>query len=292
MTRGAPFVLALLAAACGSVSHRVYADVPAPRTIAVLPFAGPAAPGVCEAARALVHSRLRSRGYLVPELAWVDRVLAERGWLRDPAAFDPAPLPLPEVAAALAVDAVLVATGVHESSFNVVLLRRHAVGGRVALTVRDGRDHWRADHAASTFGGFLLTSGQVFTELAAQGAHRTPMATLALVDEFTADVVGTLPMRDAAPPPAGAPALVGAAVRREPRPDGSQRVVVTAQCSPGAVLRFDLVPSLLGVPMVATAQAPDRHEGARELPPGAPVTGIVVHAADAFGRTASTEVAW
>ena len=169
-------VTGLVVAACGGVSHSVRTDLPMPVTVAVLPFAGPAAGELRASARQLVHSRLQARGYAAPELAHVDRVLSERGWLADPDRFDAARIEPAAVIGALGVDAVVFGTDVDLSSLNVVLLRRQAVCGRFALVDAQRRELWQADHAAGSFGGFLLTSGQVFTELRAQGEHGTPMA--------------------------------------------------------------------------------------------------------------------
>lgn len=289
-TRSAALVAgAMLAAACGGVSHQLRRGAEPPRSIAVLPFAGDADPELRAAGRALLQSRLRAAGYLVPEAEWVDRALSERGWLRDPDAFDATALPMAEATLALGVDAIAVGSDLCQSSFNVLLLRRHAVGGRLALVESDGRTYWAADHAASRFGGFLLTSGQVFEELRAQGVHRTPMATLALLDEFVADVAATVPTRAAATAAAPPPSVDEAIATRTPLPDGGQRLVVEARASAGAVLTFALPTLAAGVPMVAVPSGDGRHRGAHDLPPGTQLTRIDVVARDAFGREARTE---
>jgi hypothetical protein len=82
---------------------------------------------------------------------------------------------------------------------------------------RGGR-YWSADHTAGATGGFLLTSGQVITELRAQGEHGSSMASLALVDELVGDVVETLPHGKAPSPPAGEPFVQQITVRRQPMP--------------------------------------------------------------------------
>ncbi|MFY9345284.1 MAG: hypothetical protein WAT39_22530, partial [Planctomycetota bacterium] len=255
----------------------------------VLPFAGPAAPALRDSARQLLHSRLRALGYQVPELAWVDRVASERGWLSDPERFDPSPVPLAEVVAALGVDAVLVGTGIDETSFNIVLLRRHALGGSFALRDATGREPWSARHAAGSWGGFLLASGQVITELRAQADHGTPMASLALADELVADVAGTLPAATMPAQPPG-PFVTDVTVTLERQHDGADRFVIEAQASAGATVRCDLLPHTMGVPMVPAPSATDQYRGRLDVQPDAPVTRIVVRARDAFGREASAEV--
>ncbi len=283
--------LALTFAACGGVSYHLDRNVPAPATVAVLPMQGPAPAGLRDAARQLLQSRLVARGYRVPELAWTDRVLSEHGWLRDPERFQLDAGKLGEMLTALHADAALVGDGFDESSFNVFVLRRHAVGGRVALRNADGREYWSSDHGASTFGGFLLTSGQVFAELRAQGEHGTPMASLALIDEFVEDVVGTLPTRELQPPPGAPPALTEVTSWRAAKGADVVRVRVEAKAPAGATLRFDLAPFAVGVPMVAQTDDAGRFHGEYEMPADVVVPRILVHARDAFGRETAMEVA-
>lgn len=286
------FLLLLLlpTSACGGVHHVLRRDVPAPRTVAVLPFAGAADAAVREGTRALLASRLQARGYHVVASGWTDGVLAERGWLRDPADFDPAPLPLPQLVHALGVDAVAIGREFTESSFNVLILRRHSYGGAIALRDAEGRAFWSANHAASVQGGFLLTSGQVFAELRAQGEHGTPMETLALVDEFVTDVVATLPARPRDERGDRAPELMQVRSSRTPRDDGSERLVVDVRASPGSEVRCDLGPGRVGVPMVALPDQPGLFRGVQDLPAGSAPVSIVVRARNAFGREARTEV--
>jgi hypothetical protein len=284
----AAMVPALLAA-CGGVSFRVRDELRTPESIAVLPFAGSAPPEAREAARALLQSRLQARGFHTVELRFVDRVLSERGWLRDPADFDPAALAMPDVATALGVDAVAVATDVEERAFHTLLLRRHAFGGSMSLHRRDGV-WWSAQYSASTLGGLALGSGQVFAELQAQGTHGTPMATLALVDQFVTDAAATVPARKAAARPDAEPRISNVTMSPAPGTIGHKRFVVEASVSPGADVRFDLVPGAGGVPMVALPGQSDRFAGSYELPAEATVTTVVVQARSPFGRTARVEV--
>ena len=280
----------VLLTACGGVSARVHREVPQPDRVAVLPLAGPAPACLREAMRQLVHSRVRTRGYEAPEPAWVDRVLSEHGWLRDPATFDPKDLPLAAVLQALDVDGIVVGTGFDESRFNILVLRRHAVGGDLTLRVADGRDAWSSSHTTSTLGGFLLTSGQVFTELRAQGEHGSPMASLALADEFTADVLETLPRREKPRVDRAQPVVRAVVARRLPGRDGEQRFVVEAEASAGASLRFQLDPFVAGVPMTATARDPQRYVGALDVPKDVVLKRIAVQARDAYGREGAAEV--
>lgn len=282
---------ALGATACGGVSHAVRSDVAQPRSIAVLPFAGEASPTLRAAARQLLTSRLLTRGYEVPETAWVDRVLSERGWLRDPERPAPTPLPIPlaDVLQALGTDAVALGTDLDESSFNILVLRRHAVGGRVAITDAQGREYWSTTHGSATLGGFLLTSGQVFTELRAQAEHGTPMASLALTDEFVADIAGTVPERqDAARPTVPPPTIAHVRATRTRGSDG-ERIVVEAEAPRGTTLRFELAPHLAGVPMAELPDQPGHYRGAQELPVGTTLARVTVRARDAYGRETTQE---
>jgi hypothetical protein len=286
---GASAVLLLLNA-CGGVSYELHDDVSQPRRIAVLPFGGSAMPGVRDATRQLMKSRLQGRGYHVVDAAWVDCVLTQHGWLHDADTFDPQSLPMADAMAALGCDAVVVGRDFGESRFNILALRRHVVGGRVAITNAAGRDYWSASHDASTFGGFALTSGQVFEELRAQVEHGTPTATLALVDEFVEDVTATIPPHLPAPPPPLPLALRDVQVHKTPSPEGGQRLVVEAHAASGASLRFDLAPNLAGVPMTAVAGDMQHYRGVQDLPADLSFTQVLVHAWDAFGRQTTLEV--
>lgn len=287
---GFAVLLAGLLAGCGSVSHHVATDLPEPRRIAVLPLAGAAPNSLREAARQLLHSRIQARGYQVPELAWVDQQLAEHGWLRDPARFEPTAVALPELLTALDADAVAIGTGLDETRFNWLVLRRHAVHGQFELRDAAGGRYWTADHTAGATGGFLLTSGQVITELRAQGEHGSSMASLALVDELVGDVVETLPLGKAPSPPAGEPFVQQITVRHQPTADGGERFVVEAKAPAGATVRFQLEPGVDGVPMATSTADPQRFVGAIDLPAGTKPQHLVVSARDAYGRKASAEV--
>lgn len=278
---------ASLLGACGGVNHVLRPEVRQPATIAVLPFAGPADAPTREATRALLQSRLLARGYRLPETSWVDRVLTERGWLRDPAAFDPSKLRAPEVAEALGVDAIAIGSEFDETRWNFVVLRRHSFGGKVAVQGDDGV-WWSTNHGAGSYGGFLLTSGQVFEELRAQGNHGTPMATLALVDEFVADVSGTIPVRQPVDRTTD-PVITDVTTRRVPGTEG-ERVIVESHATPGCSLRADLSPGHQGVPMAALPDEPGRYRGTHELPAGTMPASITVYARTAFGRETRLEV--
>ncbi|MEZ6038401.1 MAG: hypothetical protein R3F29_13035 [Planctomycetota bacterium] len=284
--RALAVAIAMLATGCGGVSHHL-ADGPPPTSIAVLPFAGSADEGLRDAARSLLHSRVAARGYLSPEPQWVDRVLSEHGWLDDAAVFRAGDVPVAAACRALGVDALLVTTGVEDRSFNLLALRRHRVGGASLLRTADGGDYWSAEHSAGGFGGFLLTSGQVLTELQQTIEHGSAMESLALADEWIGDVAGTLPVRARAADMAGPPRIDDAAVQRTPHGDGV-RVTVTARATAGAVLTFDLGPCH-GVPMVTDPHDATRHRGACDFDTAeaaAAATSLRVDARDRIARTA------
>lgn len=290
MTAVRRFAAALLLAlpACGGVNHRLRNEIAQPATVAVLPFAGPANAPSRDATRALVQSRLAARGYRLVETNWVDRILSERGWLRDLATFDPSKVAVPEVIAALGVDAVVVGKGFDETSFNVLILRRHAFGGELAVQRADGV-WWSANHSAGSYGGFLLTSGQVFSELRAQGDHGTPMQTLALVDEFVGDVVATIPTRQPGGP-VPVPAVNDVTSKRTAMPDGSERLVVETRATPDCSVCVDLLPIARGVPMVALPGEPGRYRATQDVPKESKVTSIAVRARSAYGSEGKKEV--
>ena len=276
-------------AACGGVHHTVREEVPQPATVAVLPFGGPADVATREAARALVQSRLALRGYRLAEIPWVDRVMSERGWLRDPARFSIAELPVDDVIAALGVDALAIGKDFDETSFNVFVLRRHSFGGTLALQTKKGV-WWSANHDAGAYGGLLLTSGQLVTEVRAQGNHRTPMSTLALIDEFVADVAETVPLRKNVEDMGAPPAIADVTTTRRPVAEGGERIVVEGRATPGCTLSLDLLPAARGVPMVALPGTPDRYRGTHDLPANTPIDAVVVRARTSFGLQARSEV--
>lgn len=282
--------MAIALSGCGAVAYRVRMDTPSPVSIAVLPLQGTAALGLRDATRQLLHSRLQQRGYLVPELAWVDRVLSQHGWLRDPATVSLEPLAAGRLSAALQVDAVCIGTAFDESKFNILLLRRHAMSGTCGIFDAKGADYWSAEHAVSRSGGFLLASGQVITEVRQQSEHGTEMAALALADELIADLAETVPSRAPGESWGPMPRVGDIEVRRTAQ-DRGQRLVVTARGSPGCSLRFSVPTVVEGVPMVAAAAEPEHYRGEYDLSDMPGVHRVVVLARDRFGREAHAEVA-
>lgn len=279
-----------LAAGCSGVDWKLDRAQPVPHTIAVLPFAGTADPLARDTARGLVAARLAARGYAVAELPWVDRVLSERQWLRDPRDYMTDPAQLAAVRQALGVDAVLTGGAIDESQFQFVLLRRHTFGGDLAITGAAAQPWWRASHRAGGFGGLLVHSGQVFTELQAQASHGTPMATLALVDQFVEEVVDTLPVAPSIDVLMAAPRLADVRVQRTAGGDATTRVEVAATAPAGASVRFDLGARHLGVPMAEDPQHAGSFRGACDAAAADATLALVVHARDAFGLETTTEV--
>src|SRR5262249_1660342 len=147
---------------------------------------------------------------------------------------------------------------------------------------------WSASDTAAHTGGLLLKSGQVISELREQGEHGTPMATVALVDEFVEDVAGTLPQQTPKGPATapGLPLVVGeVAVERGPSPlPGCERILVTAHSDEASELEFD-AGNVRGVPM---AHAGKVFRGAADVPSGAG-SAVVVHARSPYGEKRTAE---
>jgi len=280
--------LPLLLAACSGLSSTLHDDLPQPHTLAVLPFAGDAPPPTRELARGLFAARLRELGYRVVEPVYVDRVLAENGWLADPDAFAMSALPLADAIVRLGCDGVLVADELDESHYNLLLLRRQAVTGHLRILDRAGREWWTASHKVAKTGGFLLQSGQVLTELRAQGMHGNSAATIALVDGLLEDIAATLPRdeRSVEPTAPGRPLQVGAVEVQRSGAAGT-RLLVNATATPGACVWFDLGGDLVGVPMTGSG---DRFTGAIDVPAGVATTTLRVRARDPFGGEQQAEV--
>ncbi|MGE3173027.1 MAG: hypothetical protein AB7O97_10420 [Planctomycetota bacterium] len=288
-----PMLLTLVLPACTGLTYSLHEDVAAPHTLALLPVAGSAGAPTRELARGLLAARLRERGYVLAEPQWVDRALAERGWLDDPDRFDPAAVPVAQVAAELGVDGVLVTEGFDETRWNALVLRRHALAARLRVLLRGGREWWSAEHVVGGTGGFLLQSGQVLTELRALGMHGTSAATIALVDDLLHDVAATLPVdadradhRGPMAPPQLAELRVQAVAGA---PDGEQRLQVSARASAAASVWCDLVPGLQAVPMTGSGE---RFTAAVDVPSGAALqAAVAVRARGAFGDELRREVA-
>jgi hypothetical protein len=271
------------------VSFHVQKEEPPPRTVAVVPIGGTADVGARELARSLLSARLAERGFDVVAAEYVDHVLSERGWLRDPEAFDRAALPAREAAAALGVDAVLCADSLDRAGLNLLLYRRQSIGGTARLLGKDGVEWWSASYTASATGGLVLRSGQVITELRAQGEHGTPMAALALIDAWVESVAETVPRqeRPGAPTAPGLPLGLGAVrVSSEASPvTGQRRVVVRAEAHPLAQLEFD-VAAARGVPM---ARAGDAFVGAIDVPAAGGPLAVTVRARSPYGQSETAE---
>lgn len=289
------FLCLIPLSACSGVTARVASDMPAPRSVAVLPISGSADPAARELARSLLASRLAAQGFQVVEAGYVDRVLSERGWLRDPEAFDIQQVPSGDAVRALGVDAVLRCDGLDAHSFNGLVLRRQSVGGAIHLVGADGREWWQASGTNANNGGFLLQSGQVFTEIRDQAAHGSPMAMVALLDGFVEDVIASVPSQ----PPPGAPLSPGlplqlsdAAVERVPMPGSNRlRLRVRATATAGCQLTFDVEGVLSGVPMVRSttkAAATSAFQGEADLPNGT-VGRVLVHIESPYGDRQSVE---
>jgi hypothetical protein len=163
-----------LLASCASVSHTLDPRVAAPHSIAVLPVEGTASLAERELARGLLVARLREHGFSVVESQHVDRVLSETGRMTDPDAFRVDLEAIPAIATRIGVDAILHIGSFDETNWNAIALRRHAISASLQIVTKDKSVWWKASHSVGEFGGFALKSGQVITELLAQGAHGQP----------------------------------------------------------------------------------------------------------------------
>lgn len=283
----ARFGLVLLFVSCSGLVPTVNHDVPMPHRLAVLPVQGAAPFAERELARSLLQARLQERGYLVAELPFVDRVLSERFSLADPETFAPKALPVSEVASALGVDGLLIVDRFDETRWNIVILRRHVLGGRFSIVASDGREWFVAEHTVGATGGFLLKSGQVLAELMSQSAHGTGAASIDRIDELIGGVAAALPAdadrhSHVVPPDLEAPVLTSA-VTNSPV-DGLVRVDVVATSAPFASVWFDLG-DVHAVPMAGKDGV---FTGAVHLPADEPVGEVRLRARSAFGRVAET----
>jgi hypothetical protein len=286
MMRPVWIALSLLAS-CAGVSHRLDARVAAPHSIAVLPVEGAASLAERELARGLLVARLREHGFVVVESLHVDRVLSETGRMTDPDAFGADLGAIAAIATSIGVDAVLHVASFDESNWNAIALRRHAISASLQIVTKDGAEWWSARHSVGEFGGFALKSGQVITELLAQGAHGTSAASLGKIDTLVEDVAAVLPTDSdraehaevAAAPPAREGRVESAAAA-----SGRVRTVVEVRCEEGLLLVVDIGP-LQGVPM---AGAGGIYRAAVELPQGE--ARVIVRSRNGQGGEASSTI--
>ncbi len=286
MMRSTWFALSLLAS-CAGVSHRLDARVASPHSIAVLPIEGSASLAERELARGLLVARLREHGFVVVESQHVDRVLSETGRMTDPDAFRAELGAIPAISHAVGVDALLHVASFDESSWNAIALRRHSLSASLQIVTKDGAVWWSARHSVGELGGFALKSGQVITELLAQGAHGTSAASLGKIDTLLEDVAAVLPTDSdraehaevAAAPPAREGRFESTSVAA-----GRVRTVVEVRCEEGMLLLVDVGP-LQGVPM---AGAGGVYRAAVDLP--AAQSGVVVRSRNGQGGEASSTI--
>lgn len=290
-------LLALSLAALGSCSSLVTQrrpEVPTPRTVAVLPFAGEADPATRALLRGFVASRLAEERVLVLEREWVDRVLAEGGYLGDPDEFRFVQNEASAICARLGVDAVLAGDMVSYDKTELFVFHSRALRVRLQLFARDGRRAFLAQHAIGSRGGVALESGQVLSALQRELGHHASRERAGLAWRLVEEIF------------AAAGGFDGGMLEPETRPQvasvearidehaSSERVVVEAEGSPGASARFDLGERVRGVPMFE--HAPGRYrgiferlreDGLDEQP------AVRVEFRDAFGHTAvQGDVSW
>jgi hypothetical protein len=290
-------VLAISLAALGScsslVTHR-RPEVPSPRTVAVLPFAGEADPATRALLRGFAASRLAEERVLVLEREWVDRVLAEGGYLGDPDAFRFVQNEASAICARLGVDAVLAGDMVGYDKTELFVFHSRALRARFQLFARDGRRAWMAQHDVGSSGGVALESGQVLTALQRELGHHASRERAALAWRLVEEAfAGSGGFDGGMLQPETRPQVASVRVRVE-RNDRREWVVVEAEGSPGASARFDLGERVRGVPMFEPAPGRYRgiferlrEDGLDEQP------AVRVELRDAFGHTAvQGDVSW
>lgn len=278
MKLAAPLLL-LAFAACGSLHSKLDKSLAAPREVAILPFAGEGSAADHELMRAMLRERLAVRYVAVLDNAWVDRVLSEHGWLGDPETFDPSKLPLSAVCEALGTPAVVVGTGFGSSSFDIGLFYRRGVGGKLEWVTAKGKPYFEADYFATTTGGVVLKSGQIFQAILDTFESGTSRGFVALVDEYYDTVLGALPEY----PIEGRPERPRAnlEVAKIAAIDGDLFHVV-AKGTPGLAVTFDVTPELVRVP--ASELRPGEYHASVRIPQGKLSGNVQARARDPLGR--------
>ena len=280
-------LLALLSlASCGSLHSKLDSRIAAPREVAILPFAGDGSLQDRELMRTMLKERLAVRYIAVLDTAWVDRVLSEHGWLGDPEAFDPKKLPLPAVCEALGTPAVIVGTDFGSSSFDIGLFYRRGVGGKLEWLTAKGNPYFEAEYFATTTGGVILKSGQIFQAILDTFESGTSRGFVALVEEYYDTVLGALPDYPVEGRPDRPRAMLESA--RIAAMDGDLFHVV-AKGSPGLVVTFDVTPELARVPTFEVR--PGEYETSVRIAQGKLSGNIIAHARDSLGREVSLPAA-
>jgi hypothetical protein len=280
--------LALLPALCGGCSSLVTdrrPEVPAPRVVAVLPFSGEADPATRALLRGFAASRLAEERVLVLEREWVDRVLAEGGYLGDPDDFRFARNEASSICERLGVDAVLAGDMIGYDKTELFVFHSRSLRLRLQLFARDGRRGWLAHHTVGARGGVALESGQVLTALQHELGYRASRERAALAWRLVEECFAASGGFDGGRlEPETRPAVARASARLE-RVGAREQIVVEAEGSPGAGARFDLGERVRGVPM--HEHAPGRYRGLFERRAGDGLgarPAVRVELRDAYGH--------
>ncbi|MBL8897673.1 MAG: hypothetical protein JNM84_08595 [Planctomycetes bacterium] len=272
---------------CSSLVTQRRAEVPTPRVVAVLPFAGEAEPATRALLRGFVASRLAEERVLVLEREWVDRVLAEGGYLGDPDDFRFAQNEASSICARLGVDAILVGDLIGYDKTELFVFHSRSLRARLQLFARDGRRGWMAEHSVGVRGGVAPESGQVLTAIQHELGHHASRERAALAWRLVEEIFAASGGFDGGMlEPETRPAVARASARLE-RVGAREQIVVEAEGSPGAGARFDLGERVRGVPM--REHAPGRYRGIFERRSGDGLgerPAVRVELRDAFGHAA------
>jgi hypothetical protein len=288
MRGSSPFALPLILAACG-VNAVVDEGVEPPRRLAVLPLEGTIPWRDRELIRSMLRERLRTLRLTVIENEYTDRVLSERGWMRDPERFRFDAAQLSEQCAALGVDGLVRGSAFDADELDVGVAFRDAIRGAVECHRSDGRRHWRIEHSETQSGGLALRSGQVITAVREQLEHGSSVAFVALIEDWLDTVLAVLPELplegfELPRAPRIEELVLATALRRGAELQRGDRIVVEVRATPGAILAFDLAPLVEGLPMVEVE--PGRYRGEYRLAAdaGAGNPEVRIHLRDRFGR--------
>jgi len=261
-------VLPLLGGACAGVSSDLNREVPAPRTLAVLPVRGTLSFSDRELVRRRLEAGLSAAQLAVVENRWVDRVLSARGWMADPAEFTMSGLDPAQVCKALGVDGIVIPEGFRTSAVNIVVFYREGLGGQVRMVNSDGKLYWSADYFAGRSGGLLVGMGQLFTAVREQFETNARVAFPLRLEDYATAVLATLPHPDATQlPPIKRPKIEKLAVTGvgpESTIPAGTRITVDVSASPSALVTIDLAPGISRLPTVE--HQPGRYRGIFELP--------------------------
>ncbi|RMH52193.1 MAG: hypothetical protein D6682_02440 [Zetaproteobacteria bacterium] len=164
-----------------------------PERVAVLPFLNRTkADEAFDIMRKTIFNHLSTRNYRLPHLHDVDQRLAAAGW-SDPAAIEQ--VDTGKLADTLGVDGVLYGEITHFDRIYLGIYAQIAVGVRLRLVARDGREVWRGEDTVRTHaGGVSMTPVGLILNALTAAAHLREVNMYRAADDLARELIPKIPM--------------------------------------------------------------------------------------------------